>query len=152
MSRPPTNEPFKPRFPGDRATAPTPLEVESQSAWDEFVRLTEAGGLTVPGEPASPRGPAAVGRVTLESTLLVARQRNRACPRPAAWQQLQALLPMRGRDAPPAAVKASEWGTVAPMQKRLLLRHQIEWAAATGALAAVHAFLSSLPDDQWEQL
>jgi hypothetical protein len=39
---------------------------------------------------------------------------------------------------------------VSPIQKRLRLRDHIEWASASGVLAAVHSFLSSLPETDWE--
>ena len=154
MSRPPANEKFKPRFPGDRATAPTPLEDSSDAAWDEFVRLqTEPASLAPASGPArqTDQGPSS-DEVSLDSTLLLARQRNRACPMPRAWEQLYSLLPRRGQHAAPQPVQATQWKSVSTMQKRLLLRHQIEWAAATGALDAVHVFLSSLPEEEWEHL
>lgn len=154
MSRRSSDEFFESRFPGDRATAPTPLEDGSDAAWDEFMQLqsrmdslpstTDLPGHDVQRHVASDP--------TLDSTLQLARYKNRACPTFARWQALYAILPVRGQDAAPRPVNWFQWRHVSPMQKRLVLREQIEWAAATGALVAVHNFLRSLADDEWEHM
>lgn len=144
---------FKARFAGDRATAPTPLEDGSEHTWQEFVRLqTEPGSLTPMSSDTGSRQdlPPPDTEVTVESTMALARRSGRACPRPAQWQSLHALLPSRGGTKAAAPVAEKEWKRVSPMQKRLLLRDHLEWAAATGVLPAVHALLAGLTEADWD--
>ena len=176
MAKPPTPNPFVPFFPGDRATAPMGLEEESESAWQRFQELhaaheqpfapTEPGHpptsarsfmTTQPldGAPALGRTPAPASRkaLTLDHVMVLARRNNRACPMPGAWAQLVTLLPPREQRgstiAPPPPIDGPAWGAVSPMQKRLRLRDQIEWAEQAGVLVAVHDFLAALPEEQW---
>lgn len=144
---------FKPRFAGDRATAPTPLEDGSEDIWQEFVRLqTEPASLTPHSSSTGSQQdlPRPDQAVTLESTMALARRSDRACPKPAHWQRLHALLPLRGGAKAPPPLAEKEWRRVSPMQKRLLLRDHLEWAAATGVLPAVHALLAGLAEADWD--
>ena len=143
---------FKPRFPGDRATAPTPLEDGSEDTWQEFVRLQSvpASLASIAESSAPPPAAPLSGPVTLENTMALARRADRACPRPAHWQRLHALLPPRAGARAPGPVREQDWPRVSPMQKRLLLRDHIEWAAATGTLPEVHALLAGLAEGDWD--
>jgi hypothetical protein len=176
MAKPPTPNPFVPFFPGDRATAPMALEEESESAWQRFQELHAAHQQPfAPTEPAQaptsarsfmttqpldrastlPAKPAPVSRraLTLDQVMVLARRNNRACPMPGAWAQLVTLLPSREQRgstiAPPPPIDGPAWGAVSPMQKRLRLRDQIEWAEQAGVLAVVHDFLAALAEEQW---
>lgn len=145
---------FKSQFSGDRATAPTPLEDGSEDTWQEFVRLqTEPAPLSggtehQPGAPGAPS--AGQSPVTLETAMTLARRSQRACPRPVPWQRLHALLPLHRGTQAAAPVAEKDWKRTSPMQKRLVLRDQLEWAAATGVLPAVHALLEGLAEDDWD--
>lgn len=142
---------FKPQFAGDRATAPTPLEDASDDTWHEFVRLQTEPAPLAAEPPAPDREPQRIGDpVTLEDTMSLARRSQRSCPKPAHWLRLHALLPPRGQANAAAPLSEKDWKRASPMKKRLLLRDHIEWAAATGALASVHAFLAGLAEDDWD--
>src|SRR3954451_25345219 len=52
---------FKPGFPGDRATAPTPLEDGSDDIWQEFVRLRSIPASLAPTGALSPQATAGAG-------------------------------------------------------------------------------------------
>ena len=178
MATPPPRNPFVPFFPGDRATAPMALEESSESAWQRFEELhkqheqpfapTEPGPAptssrsfmaTQPLDSATqaprPPAPAPVRKtLTLDHVMVLARRNNRACPMPPAWGQLYDLLPARPQKkgdsiAPPPPIDGPAWAAVSPMQKRLRLRDQIEWAEQAGALEAVHGFLAALPEESW---
>jgi hypothetical protein len=147
-----------PKIGDDRATAPTPLEDASDAAWNEFVLLqSQSSSLgdtrpgEVPGGKPPPTGPRAAREpITVVSTMLLARRSNRTCPMPARWAQLHALLPPKDGKAAPGPVAERDWARVPPMQKRLRLRDHIEWASATGSLEAVHSFLVSLAETDWD--
>ena len=179
MVRKPPDVPFVPHFPGDRATAPGALEELGDSAWHRFEELqqkqdrqfaaTEPGRrapdtasrafqvtqpMTIqPGGAAPARGARrAKGPLSLDDVMLVARRNNRACPMPASWAVVHALLLAQAPQAAasvPAPVDGPAWDAVSAMQKRLRLRDQIEWAERVGALAAVHAHLVKLDEDDW---
>lgn len=147
------------RMPGDRATAPVPLEDTSDTAWEEFSQLqsrSESGTSDpVPVSASTPAPAPATARpshepVTVVSTMLLARSGNRVCPVAAHWAALYALLPVRDGKAPPAALSATDGNRISSIQKRLRLRDQIEWASATGCLPEVHRFLGGLPESAWE--
>jgi hypothetical protein len=148
--------PLKPRFPGDRATAPTPLEDTSEKAWLEFQQLQSGTDSVFPADDTTPgvlppgvAGPRP-GATTLEDATLLARRNNRCCPKPARWQAFQALLPSIDSRPPPQAISGQDWKLVTRMGKRLLLRDQIEWAAKAGVLPAAHSYLNGLPETDWE--
>ena len=172
----PPESTFAPRYPGDRATAPGALEELGDSAWQRFEELRQRSerqfAPTHPGRgaPSTGRGfqptqpmthlpggetvrKAARRRtpLSLDEVMVLARKNNRVCPMPDAWQALHELLGAQQQPgaAAPAPIDGPAWGVVSPMQKRLRLRDQMEWAEAAGALAAVHAFLVGLPEEQW---
>lgn len=171
-------DPFAPRFAGDRATAPGALEDLGDTAWQRFEELRQRSDRqfapTEPGvrdkadtarafqatQPMTQRPDQAPVRSTarrrtaplsLDDVMLVARKNNRACPMPAQWQALHDVLAGQRQQGPaaPAPIDGSAWDAVSPMQKRLRLRDQIVWAERAGALAAVHAFLVALAEEQW---
>jgi len=175
MSRKPSSEPYLPHFPGDRATAPGALEEIGETAWQRFEELRHKQdrqfATTQPGQRAPDTGnrgfqatepmpvqsamprpkPRAKTPLSLDEVLLVARRNNRACPMPAPWKALHALLAAQSQQGvrPPQPVDGPAWNAVSPMQKRLRLRDQLEWAESVGALAPVHAFLVALPEEDW---
>ncbi|MBL0419606.1 hypothetical protein JI739_04505 [Ramlibacter sp. AW1] len=159
-----------PRFSGDRATVPTPIELDSATAWAEFQRLSgqsvddpapdsPAPGFapTVPDTLSSPTAAAppaaAPPRLTVQDVMVEARRFNRVCPKPADWQRLHQLLPVdrSGRPAP-APVSGGAWQATGAMPKRMRLRDQVEWAEAHGELNAVMDFLKSLSEAQWHHM
>ncbi|MBA2961610.1 MULTISPECIES: hypothetical protein [Ramlibacter] len=170
----PTPVPFA--FPGDRATAPMALEENSPSAWQRFEdllshqemqfdrtkQLTQPpqGDAFAPTQPMDASALPGVSRdrqpqrpITQDEVMVLARRNNRACPRPQPWMAFHQLLPSRvqqGRtvDAPLPLI-AGAWNAASPMQKRLRLRDQIEWAERAGALIAVYDFLLALPEEEW---
>lgn len=150
-----SDDKFKAKFSGDRATAPTGLEDGNADTWQEFVHLQTGQVPLAPETGTSTRGLDHLPRLdqvlsALESTMALARRSERACPLPAHWQRLHALLPLHAGASAPAPVSEKEWKRVTPMQKRLLLRDHLEWAAATGVLPAVHALLEGLAETDWE--
>lgn len=91
--------------------------------------------------------------ITIDDVMMLARRNNRSCPVPAKWVEFHALLPMRehqgNRIPAPPPIDGAAWNSMSPMQKRLRLRDQIEWADRTGALMAAGEFLASLSEEQW---
>lgn len=170
-------DPFAPRYAGDRATAPGALEDLGETAWQRFEELRQRQDRqfapTQPGQrgatdtprgfqPTQPMmqqpGTAPVRKtarpkapLSLDEVMVLARKNNRACPMPPQWQALQELLAAQRQQGPavPAPIDGPAWDVVSPMQKRLRLRDQIEWAERAGALAAVHGFLLGLAEDDW---
>ena len=177
MARKPSDALFVPHFPGDRATAPGALEAVSDSAWQQFEQLQQAQDRQFAATEPGRRGPDTTSRafqvtqpmaaqpggaapsrprpkpvVSLDEVMLLARRNNRACPLPAAWSALHALLlthAPQGALGVPAPVDGPAWNVVSPMQKRLRLRDQLEWAERVGALAAVHGHLMALAEEDW---
>jgi hypothetical protein len=175
MARKPSRESHVPHFPGDRATAPGALEELGDSAWQRFEELRQQQdrhfAATQPAQRAPDTlhrafqatqpmtvqpgmrrpGPRLKAPLTLDEVLLVARKNNRACPMPAPWKALHELLLAQAQHGAkvPGPVDGPAWDAVSPMQKRLRLRDQLEWAEKVGALAPVHAFLVALPEQDW---
>jgi hypothetical protein len=91
--------------------------------------------------------------INLEEVMVLARRQNRACPRPQQWMEFHSLLPSKVQNGKavdaPLPLIAGAWNVASPMQKRLRLRDQIEWAERAGALMAIYDFLVALPEDQW---
>ena len=150
-----------PALPGDRATAPTPIEDSSDATWQEFLRLQTAAAPvssdshergTAGATKSNPRPSNATNDepVTLQAAMELIRRANRACPKPARWRELYALLPLRDGAAAPLPTRERDWERTTAMTKRLVLRDHIEWAAATGTLQAVYRFLSGLPESDWD--
>ena len=108
------------------------------------------------GASALSVAPASAGpqpTIEVSDVMTLARRNNRACPVPPAWAAFHRLLPVReyrgSRIPPPPPIEGTAWAASSPMQKRLRLRDQIEWADRTGALMAAYDFLSAIPEEQW---
>lgn len=164
--KPPRPPGTAPHLPGDDLPLPRVIERSPESGWAEFEAL-QAGAEFAPTQPttlpgglppgaAAPAVPAAPAGVPVEDTLRLARLRNRVCPLPPAWERMYRLLlaaaQSTGVQAPPPPLGAAEWAATAALAKRMFLRDHIEWAAAHGALAQVHAFLEQLPEEHWQHM
>ncbi|HEY8047609.1 MAG TPA: hypothetical protein VIE63_00440 [Ramlibacter sp.] len=147
-----------------RVTAPSALEKNSETAWAEFQSLREAGEQefeptraasgVLPLQSSEPSGaaPAAAGsEVTLDAALSLARQGNRVCPLPGAWKKLSELLQQLAPPGtvPPFPIDGQAWNIVSPMEKRVRLRDQLEWASRFGLLGAAVKFLQAMPEKSW---
>ena len=154
-----------------RATAPAGLEDHSDTTWAEFQALqqggpaadayapTKQGSLpgalkTEPAPLAAKPAKSAKPAITLDAALTIARRRNRACPMPLQWKKLFDLMRQHAPAGavPPLPIDAKAWNTVAPMQKRMRLREQLEWCAQYDLLEPATAFLVALPDKDWLHL
>lgn len=91
--------------------------------------------------------------LSLGEVMVLVRRNNRACPMPGAWVEFHKLLPTRelhGRVlGAPLPITGPAWASATPMEKRLRLRDQVEWAERTGALMAAYDFLAALPEEGW---
>lgn len=86
----------------------------------------------------------------MQDAMELIRRANRSCPKLAKWQELYSLLGVQHGAAAPLPTSEKDWGHNSAMTKRLLLRGHIERAAAEGSLPVVYAFLSGLPENDWE--
>jgi hypothetical protein len=154
-ARPPMN-PFAPS-----TTLPEAVELDGDSAWNQFRDLsarqdagyaatepTELAGATRIAATASPDPVPA----TLDQVLLEARRLNRVCPKPMQWVRFYALLPDRRPGMPPPPMHGRSWDESSSLAKRMVLRDQIEWAAACGGLDKVMAHLRSLQEEDWHHM
>lgn len=91
--------------------------------------------------------------INIDEVMVLIRRNNRSCPRPNQWIAFHRLLPGKAHDGKtleaPLPLIAGAWNATSPMQKRLRLRGQIEWAESTGALMAVYNYLLGLREEQW---
>jgi hypothetical protein len=115
---------------------------------------TQVLGIPAPATPADrPKADAPARGVEVNDVMTLARRNNRACPVPPQWVEFHKLLPMREQQGrripPPPPLDGTAWAASSPMQKRLRLRDQIEWADRAGVLTAAYEFLAALPEDQW---
>ena len=151
---------------------PTPdVQEGGESMWDawqeESMRMDQAFADTQPSDviplaDASQPAPSATQGTglhwTVETVMALARRNNRVCPRPLQWQALCAqLATLRGDSQPGRAAagllaSATAWHATPPLSKRVLLRQQVEWAAAQGVLEPVQRFLASLQEDEWQHM
>ncbi|RYF37102.1 MAG: hypothetical protein EOO21_00255 [Comamonadaceae bacterium] len=147
-----------------RATADGGLVVEeegSESAWQRFELLQQAckadiddvpqGKPTVlpAGDDATRTGP------TLAELISFVRAAGYACPCPAAWAGLHALLPpldVNGRLHHPPDILDAEDARIPAGRKRLRLLEHIAWADRSGCLARVDGYLRHLPPSDWVPL
>jgi hypothetical protein len=94
--------------------------------------------------------------ISVDQVVAVATENNRICPQPQKWQQLYELLPNKKRKGagwePSLPLILAAWWDTPAMSKILRLREHIEWAAEHGRLEQVHAFLQSLPEEEWHHL
>ncbi|MBC7378280.1 MAG: hypothetical protein H7346_12730 [Burkholderiaceae bacterium] len=136
-------------------TIPEAVELNGDSAWNQFQDLaarqdagyaaTEPSALAGALKAATP-GPAPA---TLDEVLLEARRLNRVCPKPMQWVRFYALLPDRRPGMPPPPLQGRSWEQTSSLGKRMVLRDQIEWAAARGGLDKAMAHLRSLREEDW---
>lgn len=164
-----------PYLAGDPIPAPEAVERASESAWALWndvasgrQPIAQQQGAAAPARPADPRWAATVpgtvapvapgGRVpaapvlTPAEVMVLARRNGRVCPRPAQWLALYKLLRLRPADTtglplPPLAPDA--WRQTSALEKRLLLRDQLEWARRQRCLPAAARFLVALAEEDW---
>lgn len=135
-------------------TQPMPLGGMPKGSYDT-TQPQEPGPRAGASQQAPLRGdrPRTAKALSLAEVMVVARRNNRACPLPQQWAAFHQLLPIRelhGRQlGAPLPIAGAAWASASAMEKRLRLRDQIEWAERTGALAAAHAFLCALGEEDW---
>ncbi|CAN5701455.1 hypothetical protein BH11PSE7_BH11PSE7_19210 [soil metagenome] len=153
--RPPIN-PFAPS-----TAMPEAVELDGDSAWSQFRDLSarqDAGyAATEPAPLAGAAKSTATAKpepahATLDQVLLEARRLNRVCPRPMQWVRFYALLPDRRPGMPPPPLHGRSWDETGSLGKRMVLRDQIEWAAARGGLDKVMTHLRSLREEDWHHM
>ena len=127
------------------------LEKTTDTSWALFQQLQNAPERGFEKtEPASLlHMPAPAPVLTVEDVLLEARRNNRVCPKPLIWQRLYDWLPNKAQHLSRGPATRADWDQLPPLQKRSRLREHIEWAAAQGVLAQVHAALKALPEERW---
>ncbi len=143
-------------------SAPVPAEPEAPAESDEETRretvptyeATQAMPMAQRQQaPAAPPAATSARAIEVNDVMTLARRTNRACPMPPQWVAFHQLLPVREQQGrrlpPPPPIEGTAWSASSPMQKRLRLRDQIEWADRTGALLAAYDFLAALPEEQW---
>ena len=95
----------------------------------------------------------APAHLSLDLAKVIARRNNRACPRAEHWTDLFALLhaPVTGKEfpSPPPPLIGDAWEAASPLEKRLRLLEQLDWANRAGVLATVTDFIQTLPEDAW---
>ncbi len=163
-----------PYLVGDPIPAPEVEERSSESAWalwNDAVSgrqpIGSARGLagdaaladdspayaaTVPARLADLPAAVTRPRVNQDALMVVARRNGRVCPRPTLWMSLCEDLqrqPVRGDPLPLPPLTREAWRASSALQKRLVLRDQIHWAARHGRLDAMAAFLVALAEEDW---
>lgn len=92
----------------------------------------------------------------LQALMDEVRCNNRVCPQPASWLALYKLLLQHAARTeaglPPRMPAEHAWRTTSSLDKRLCLRHQLEWAQAHGCLARIAALLRALPEADWDHM
>lgn len=93
---------------------------------------------------------------TTEKVFAEAQKNDRVCPLPMRWQELYELLPNKKRKGggwePAAPLILAAWSETPAISKIIRLREHIEWAERQGCLYRVHAFLKSLPENDWHHI
>jgi hypothetical protein len=94
--------------------------------------------------------------VQIEEVIAISRYRNRACPKPHAWNRVLAhlgrlSLPADGQ-TPPAPISSAEWPQTPFLAKRIAFRMLIEWAAAVGCLPVMQQLLLDMPESDWQYI
>lgn len=89
----------------------------------------------------------------LEALLAYVQEDGRICPQPMQWKKLWEMLPDRQRDGsgwnPPLPLILGAWWEATRLEKALLLREHIVYAASHGEIDNVDTFLRRLPPDHW---
>jgi len=83
-----------------------------------------------------------------------AKQKDRICPQPQAWNQLWRLLPDRvqkpsGGWSPSLPLILAAWYDSSVLEKARRLHDHIEWADERGAIDAVDDYLRGLSEQEW---
>jgi len=90
---------------------------------------------------------------TAEDLLAVANTGRRVCPQPTYWNDLYKMLPGTRQVGlgwePPLPLILAAWWEAGDGLKRDRFHEHLQWAAAHGASARVHAFLLKLTEEQW---
>lgn len=150
-----------PLWPESRDTVPQGEEQAGDTAWHQFHAIADRLDAqfaptqpleAVPAGATLPPPDAATDLASVDGLMALARRYNRVCPLPAAWRRLAALLPPRPGRPVPAPVAEASWHRTSALDKRLVLRAQIEWAALCGQLPAVARFLAGLPEQDWHHV
>jgi hypothetical protein len=103
-----------------------------------------------PGEAPRPGSGLAA---SLDFLMVTARRNNRVCPRPERWKELyEALGGQHAMHLPAPPLDPQAWAAATPLQKRLLLREQLEWAQRQGKLEKVAAFMNRLQEADWSHM
>lgn len=146
----PAHETIQETLKEDARDAQATVPTESQQQSPRYA-ATEPMQIPASARAAAPK--AARREITVDDLMTLARRNNRSCPIPAKWAEFHALLPTRehqGKRIPaPPPIEGAAWSASSPMQKRLRLRDQIEWADRAGALVAAGEFLAALSEEQW---
>jgi hypothetical protein len=158
--RPGTSKPVQPvrNLFAPSGLMPEAIELNSESAWQQFQALASRGdtgfAATEPATLANGVMPASAPAepVTLDQVMVEARRLNRVCPKPLQWVRMYALLTDRQPGSPSAPLHGRTWNETSSLGKRMVLREQIEWAAARGGLDAVMAYLSGLSEQDWHHM
>lgn len=144
---------------------PDVVETDSESAWAQFHDLAarhDAGFAATVHSPLADAQKQSTdaaqvpehehAHATLDQVMVEARRLNRVCPLPMQWIRFYALLPDRRPGVPPPPMHGRTWDESSPLGKRMVLRDQIEWAAARGGLDIVLAYLRSLREEDWHHM
>lgn len=145
--------------PGEPLPKPQVVEKDSDTAWAMFQALqdgapaenyatTARDSLDAPSPRPDTRG---LKPLSMDEVMFEARRNNRVCPMPSHWQRLFDLLKQAGPGLPPP-VGVTEWRGTSSLNKRLILRNQVQWAWENGALEAMFAFLRELPEEKWHHM
>jgi hypothetical protein len=79
---------------------------------------------------------------------------SRLVPMPQQWNKLYGLLKNTRRTPsggwePSLPLILAAWAHATPIEKQLRFKEHVEWAQRHDQLAAIGAFLRSLPESQW---
>ncbi len=148
-----------PLWPESRDSVPQGEEQAGDTAWQQFHAIADRmDAQFAPTQPLDqvpdtlPGAGAEADLSTVDGVMALARRYNRVCPVPAAWARLATLWPARPGQPLPRPIGAADWHRTSALDKRLVLRAQIEWAALSGSLPAVARFLAALPESQWHHM
>jgi hypothetical protein len=119
--------------------------------------MTQPAGLPpATAAPVPARPIASKGKSGLEKAIEESRRNNRVCPRPAKWQELDALLrtaaPEKAVATLPPPLPPGEWQMTTSLAKRLMFRDVINWAGKHAMVEPLLDFERALPEEQWHHM